>query len=92
MSSQTILAEEQVGPVLERALGPGEGLLCLTPTWVSQSFLHPEKRIKLHPNEYYLYGTHRGGIDERRFANTTDAANEGRRMRPLVLPTFKEGI
>ena len=68
MSSQTILAEEQVGPVLERALGPGEGLLCLTPTWVPRSFLHPGKRIKLQ------------------------SVNQGRRIRPLVLPTFNEGI
>ena len=87
-----MLPEEQVRPVLARALDAGEGLLRLTPTRVSQSFPHPGKRIKLHPNEYYLYGTHRGGIDERRFANTTDAANESRRMRPLVVPTFNEGI
>ena len=87
-----MLSEEQVRPVLARALNAGEGLLRLPPTRISPSFLHPGKRIKLHRNEYYLYGTHRGGIDERRFANTTDAANEGRRMRPLVLPTFNEGI
>ena len=78
MSSPTILAGEQVGAALERALDAGEGLLRLTPTWVPRSFLHPGKRIKLHPDEYYAYGAHRGGIDERWFASTTDAANEGR--------------
>ena len=41
-------------------------------------FLHPGKRIKLAPTDWYAYGTHRGGIDERWFASTTDAANEGR--------------
>ena len=60
MSSATILAEEQVGPVLEQALDAGEGLLRLTRTWVPRSFLHPGKRIKLHPDEYYSYGAHRG--------------------------------
>ena len=35
--------------LLERALDAGEGLLRLTPTWVPRSFLHPGKRIKLHP-------------------------------------------
>jgi hypothetical protein len=40
--------------------------------------LHPGKRIKLHPADWYAYGAHRGGIDERWFASTTEAANEGR--------------
>ena len=43
-----------------------------------RSFLHPGKRIKLHPDDWYAYGRHRGGIDERWFASTTDAANDGR--------------
>jgi hypothetical protein len=45
---------------------------------VPRSFLHPGKRIKLHPSDYYSYGANRGGIDERWFASTTEAANEGR--------------
>ncbi|MBB74800.1 MAG: hypothetical protein CMJ75_09835 [Planctomycetaceae bacterium] len=49
MSSQTILAEEQVDSVLEGALDAGEGLLRLTSTWVPRSCLPPEKRIKLPP-------------------------------------------
>ena len=76
MSSQTILAEEQVGPVLEQALDAGEGLLRLTPTWVPRSFLHPGKRIKLHPDEYYSCGAHRGGIDDEVFI-IHEAANRG---------------
>ena len=50
----------------------------LTPTWVPRSFLHPGKRIKLAPTDWYAYGAHRGGIDERWFASTTEAANENR--------------
>ena len=57
---------------------PAKGLLRLTPNWVPRSFLHPGKRIKLAPTDWYALGTHRGGIDERWFASTTEAANEGR--------------
>src|SRR3989304_6103319 len=54
------------------------GLLRLAPTWVPRSFLQPGLRIKLHPDDTYAYGANRGGIDERWFASTTAAANEGR--------------
>lgn len=67
-----------VGGLLDRALDAGDGVLRLTPTWVPRSFLHPGKRIKLHPDDWYAYGAHRGGIDERWFSSTTEAANEGR--------------
>jgi hypothetical protein len=78
MSDQNIVKGDGVGKILDSALNAGGGLLRLTPTWVPRSFLHPGKRIKLHPEDYYAYGAHRGGIDERWFASTTDAANEGR--------------
>jgi len=73
-----IIQSDNVGAVLKRALDAGEGLLRLTPTWVPRSFLHPGKRIKLAPTDWYALGTHRGGIDERWFASTTEAANDGR--------------
>jgi hypothetical protein len=69
---------DNVAGLLDRALDAGEGLLRLTPTWVPRSFLHPGKRIKLHPDDWYAYGAHRGGIDERWFSSTTEAANDGR--------------
>lgn len=78
MVSPNIVKGDSVGPILERALDAGEGLLRLTPTWVPRSFLHPGKRIKLHPHDWYAYGAERGGIDERWFGSTTEAANEGR--------------
>jgi hypothetical protein len=77
-TGQTVIRGDGLGSVVGRALDAGEGLLRLTPTWVPRSFLHPGKRIKLAPTDWYAYGTHRGGIDERWFASTTDAANEGR--------------
>ena len=73
-----VVKKDNVGAVLDRALDAGGGLLRLTPTWVPRSFLHPGKRIKLAPGDWYAYGAHRGGIDERWFASTTEAANENR--------------
>ena len=75
---QNIVSGDNVAAILERALDAGEGLLRLSPTWVPRSFLHPGKRIRLNPRDYYAYGADRGGIDERWFASTTDAANDGR--------------
>ncbi len=59
------------------ALDAGEGILRLAPTWVPRSFLMPGARLKLSRDDLYALGTHRGGIDERWFASTTPAANEG---------------
>lgn len=78
MSEPNVVSADNIRPLLESALEAGEGLLRLTPTWVPRSFLHPGKRIKLHPDDWYAYGADRGGIDERWFASTTEAANEGR--------------
>jgi hypothetical protein len=78
MPASTPVANDNVAKILDSALDAGAGLLRLTPTWVPRSFLHPGKRIKLHPADYYSYGAERGGIDERWFASTTEAANEGR--------------
>jgi len=64
--------------LVENELSRTKGLLRLAPTWVPRSFLQPGLRIKLHPDDTYAYGADRGGIDERWFASTTEAANEGR--------------
>lgn len=69
---------DSVSRLLDSALDAGGGLLRLTPTWVPRSFLHPGRRIKLHPSDYYRFGADRGGIDERWFGSTTEAANENR--------------
>lgn len=78
MSRSTVAKADNVAALLDRAFSAGEGVLRLTPNWVPRSFLHPGKRIKLAPTDWYAYGAHRGGIDERWFASTTEAANEGR--------------
>jgi hypothetical protein len=61
--------------VAEKALEKGKGILRLTPTWVPRSFCVPGRRIKLHPDDYYVLGGERGGIDERWFSSTTPAKN-----------------
>lgn len=78
MTDSQVVQSDNVQPILERALEAGGGLLRLTPTWVPRSFLHPGRRIKLHPQDLYAYGAERGGIDERWFSSTTEAANDGR--------------
>src|SRR5688500_13476537 len=69
---------KNVRSLCEGALDDSGGLLRLAPCWVPRSFLQPGKRLKLHPDDLYAYGLNRGGIDERWFASTTPAANEGR--------------
>ena len=61
--------------ITEKALESGKGVLRLAPVWVPRSFCRPGKRIKLHPDDYYILGLERGGIDERWFASTTYAEN-----------------
>ncbi len=78
MPKTSTLIKDNLERVLDSALDAGQGLLRLTPTWVPRSFLHPGKRIKLHPDDWYAMGTHRGGIDERWFASTTEAMNDNR--------------
>lgn len=70
----------QVKKIVEAQLEDTGGLLRLAPCWVPRSFLQPGKRLKLHPDDLYAYGLHRGGIDERWFASTTPAANENRTL------------
>jgi len=58
-----------------KALAQGKGILRLAPTWVPRSFCVPGRRIKLHPDDYYVLGGIRGGIDERWLSSTTPAKN-----------------
>ena len=61
IDSQLLVKRDNVAKDLNSALDAGGGLLRLTPTWVPRSFIHPGKRIKLHPSDYYSYGADRGG-------------------------------
>jgi hypothetical protein len=61
--------------LIREALKSGEGIVRLAPCWVPRSFLMPGGRLKLDPRDLYALGAHRGGIDERWFSSTTNAAN-----------------
>jgi hypothetical protein len=67
--------------MIRQAFEQGEGILRLAPTWVPRTFCIPGKRLKLHPDDLYAFGAHRGGIDERWFSSTTKADNG-----PLTTP------
>ncbi|MCL2743764.1 MAG: hypothetical protein FWE67_07930 [Planctomycetaceae bacterium] len=70
--------KDSVGKIFQDAMNDGEGILRLTPTWVPRVFMQPGRRIKLHPDDWYALGKKRGGINERWFGSTTEAANDNR--------------
>jgi hypothetical protein len=67
-----------VATLASAALSESNGIFRLAPNWVPRSFLQPGRRLKLNPNHYYALGMNRGGIDERWFGSTTEAANDNR--------------
>ncbi len=60
---------------IQDIVGRSGGVLRLEPSWVPRSFMHPGRRLRLHPDDLYAFGGHRGGINERWFSSTTKAAN-----------------
>ena len=60
---------------VQDAVDAGRGLLRLEPSWVPRTFMLPGRRLKLHPDDIYALGGHRGGINERWFSSTTNADN-----------------
>ena len=61
--------------MIRETLTASDGILRLEPCWVPRSFMIPGRRLRLHPDDLYAFGGHRGGINERWFASTTKAAN-----------------
>src|SRR5436189_5339896 len=61
--------------LLREALTAGDGVARLAPCLVPRSFRMPGGRLKLDPRDLYALGAHRGGIDERWFSSTNNAAN-----------------
>ncbi len=59
----------------QEAIDAGAGILRLEPCWVPRTFMVPGRRLKLHPDDLYALGGHRGGINERWFCSTTNASN-----------------
>jgi hypothetical protein len=67
--------DNRVKEFTKKALETDNGLLRLAPCWVPRAFCIPGRRLKLHPDDLYALGTHRGGIDERWFSSTCPADN-----------------
>lgn len=65
-----------IAALASAALSETNGIFRLAPNWVPRSFLQLGRR--LNPNHYYALGMNRGGIDERWFGSTTEAANDDR--------------
>jgi hypothetical protein len=61
--------------LVQEAVDAGSGVLRLEPTWVPRTFMVPGRRLRLHPDDLYALGGHRGGINERWFSSTTNADN-----------------
>jgi hypothetical protein len=59
----------------DRALDAGQGVVRLAPAWVPRAFCTPGRRIRLHPDDYYPFGSERGGVDERWLASAIRADN-----------------
>ena len=60
---------------VQDAIDAGAGHPPAGAAWVPRSFMIPGRRLKLHPDDLYAFGGHRGGINERWFSSTTNAAN-----------------
>ena len=60
---------------VKAAIDGGGGILRLDPNWVPRTFMIPGRRLRLHPDDLYALGGHRGGINERWFSSTTNADN-----------------
>ena len=56
------IVKNKVRKLVDAALEDTGGLLRLAPCWVPRSFLQPGLRLKLHPDDTYAYGLHRGGM------------------------------
>jgi hypothetical protein len=61
--------------IIDDSLEAGKGVLHLAPNWVPRAFAVPGGRIGLSKEDLYAYGPHRGGIDERWLASTTQPDN-----------------
>lgn len=60
---------------IREAYEKGEGIFRLAPVFVPRRFSQAGMRLRLHPDDYYALGTHRGSIKERWFSSVIPAMN-----------------
>jgi len=56
--------------VIKSTFEKGEGVFRLFPAFVPRRFNKAGKRLKLHSDDYFVFGMERGSITERWFAST----------------------
>ena len=56
---------------------PARASFASSPPGSARTFMLPGRRLKLHPDDLYALGGHRGGINERWFSS-----DDQRRQRP----------
>lgn len=61
--------------IIRRTFEKGEGVFRMVPNFVSRTFNLPGRRLKLHPDDYYYYGTKAGAIMERWFSSINKTRN-----------------
>ncbi|MDC7245973.1 MAG: hypothetical protein PQJ47_08720 [Sphaerochaetaceae bacterium] len=61
--------------IIRSTFEKGEGIFRLFPAFVPRRFNKAGKRLKLHPDDYFVFGMERGSITERWFASTIAAQN-----------------
>ena len=71
------MKDKELKNLVAQAYEEGEGIFRLAPTWVPRAFLVPGRRMKLAPQDIYILGVKRGGIDERWLSSVTRADNPG---------------
>src|SRR2546423_15551459 len=70
---------------VQGAVNAGKGVLRLEPCWVPRCFMIPGRRLKLHPDDLYAFGAHRGGVNKRGVFLTTKDSHG-------LAPTPDEGL
>ncbi len=61
--------------IILKTFKENEGIFRLIPIFVPRRFASPGKRLRLHPDDYYAFGTARGAIKERWFSSVITCMN-----------------
>ena len=55
------MTDQHIIQLTRQALAIGDGVVRLMPTWVPRVFCVPGRRLRLHQQDLYAFGAHRGG-------------------------------
>ena len=61
--------------LIQKTFEDGSGIFRLIPIFVPRRFSKPGFRLRLHPDDYYAFGTKRGAIKERWFSSVITCMN-----------------